>query len=90
MPKNKRELKVGDYVRVSRSSRKGCVSGTFGMVCEIQSVCEDGLYSKGNFYNVKDVNVNWSCHNIVWVISEKHLKYAKQANKKAGRNVAVK
>ena len=89
MPKNKRELKVGDYVRVSRSSREERVSGTFGMVCEIQSACEDGLYGKGNFYDVKDVNVNWS-FNIVWVISEKHLKYAKQANKKAGRNVAVK
>lgn len=88
MPKNKRELKVGDYVRVSRSSREECVAGTFGMVCKIQSIREDGLYRKGNFYKVEDVNVNWSCGNIVWVISEKHLKYAKQANKKAGRNVA--
>lgn len=90
MPKNKRELKVGDYVRVSRSSRKECVSGTFGMVCKIQSICEDGLYGEGNFYQVEDANVNWNWSNIVWVISKKHLKYAKQANKKAGRNVAEK
>lgn len=89
MPKNKRELQVGDFVRVSKSSRTECVSGEFGMVCEVLEVYRKGEYG-GNFYVVKDTNSFWHSGKINWIVSDKHLKYAKQANKKAGRNVAVK
>lgn len=85
MPKNKRELKVGDYVRISRTAKELYAATVFGNVgvivdnCggwyEVSALC---IYTKGT-----DRKYGWSLRS--W-----HLKYAKQANKKAGRNVAVK
>lgn len=88
MPKNKRELKVGDYVRISRTAKElfaATVFGNVGVITDIPSksmpsyeVSAPCIYKKGT---------DFKC---LWSLQEKHLKYAKQANKKAGRNVAVK
>lgn len=88
MPKNKRELKVGDYVRISRTARDLCAETVFGNVGVITDI-------PGGFMQIYKVSALCIYTEIAgckytWSLQEKHLKYAKQANKKAGRNVAVK
>ena len=84
MPKNKRELKVGDYVRISRTAKElyaATVLGNVGVIVDNRGECYEVsalcIYTKG------------TDRKYVWSLWSKHLKYAKQANKKAGRNVAV-
>ena len=88
MPKNKRELKVGDYVRISRTAKKQFAPTVFGNV----GVIIDAPSESMQFYRVSAL---YKCMKgtdckVLWCLDEEHLKYAKQANKKAGRNVAVK
>lgn len=84
MPKNKRELKVGDYVRISRTAKDHCAETVFGNVGVI-------VDNRGGYYKVSALCACLTTdRKVAWSLQEKHLKYAKQANKKAGRNVAVK
>ena len=85
MPKNKRELKVGDYVRISRTAKKLYAATVFGNVGVI-------VDTRGEHYEVSALCIytKGTDRKYVWSLRSKHLKYAKQANKKAGRNVAVK
>ena len=85
MPKNKRELKVGDYVRISCTARDHCAETVFGNVGVIVDNC-------GECYKVSALCIytKGTGHKVDWSLRSEHLKYAKQANKKAGRNVAVK
>ena len=88
MPKNKRELKVGDYVRISRTAKKQFAPTVFGNV----GVIIDAPSESMQFYRVSALNkyTKGTDDKLLWCLDEEHLKYAKQANKKAGRNVAVK
>lgn len=83
MPKNKRELKVGDYVRISRTAKELSAATVFGNVGVIVDNC-------GECYEVSALCIytKGTDRKYVWSLRSKHLKYAKQANKKAGRNVA--
>ena len=84
MPKNKRELKVGDYVRISRTAKELTAETVFGNVGVIVNNCDE-------YYEVSAacIYTKGTGRKCVWSLWSKHLKYAKQANKKAGRNVAV-
>ena len=85
MPKNKRELKVGDYVRISRTAKDHCaetVFGNVGVITDIQSEYMQSYKVSALCKYTKGTGGKYS-----WFLREKHLKYAKQANKKAGRNV---
>ena len=88
MPKNKRELKVGDYVRISRTAKEIHAAPVFGNVGVIVRVIVDNC---GVCYEVSALCIytKGTGRKYVWSLRSKHLKYAKQANKKAGRNVAV-
>ena len=85
MPKNKRELKVGDYVRISRTAKEQAAPTVFGNVGVIIDNC-DGYY----VVSALCIYTKGIGRKVTWWLYEEHLKYAKQANKKAGRNVAVK
>lgn len=85
MPKNKRELKVGDYVRISRTAEEQFAVTVFGNVGVITSESMLGYKVRALGKYTKGIGDKYS-----WFLQEKHLKYAKQANKKAGRNVAEK
>ena len=85
MPKNKRELKVGDYVRISRTAEEVSAATVFGNVGVIVGNC-DGCHE----VSALCIYTKGTDRKYVWSLQSKHLKYAKQANKKAGRNVAVK
>ena len=85
MPKNKRELKVGDYVRISRTAKElfaATVFGNVGVIIDVPS-------KSGRSYKVSALctYTEIAGYKYTWSLQEKHLKYAKQANKKAGRNV---
>ena len=82
MPKNKRELKVGDYVRISRTAKELYAETVFGNVGVIVGNC-GGYYVVSALY----IYTKGTGHKVAWSLRSKHLKYAKQANKKAGRNV---
>ena len=88
MPKNKRELKVGDYVRISRTAKEQYAATVFGNVGVIIDVPSGSM----QIYEVSALRKykKGTDDKVTWWLEEKHLKYAKQANKKAGRNVAVK
>lgn len=85
MPKNKRELKVGDYVRISRTAKELFAATVFGNVGVIIDVPSKSL----QIYTVSALcaYTKGTDNKYLWSLQEKHLKYAKQANKKAGRNV---
>ena len=82
------KFKVGDKVRVSNSAKSMYVSTKFGVVGTITEACI-GYYTSYKV-SVPFVSNGKVISNIQYFIREEHLKYAKQANKKAGRNVAVK
>lgn len=88
MPKNKRELKVGDYVRISCTARDQLAETVFGNVGVITNMPSESMLS----YRVSALcrYTKGTGDKYHWFLQEKHLKYAKQANKKAGRNVAEK
>ena len=79
MPKNKRELKVGDYVRISRTAKELYAATVFGNVGVIVVDNCDGRYVVSALCEYKK-GTDFKC---LWSLQEKHLKYAKQANKKA-------
>ena len=81
MPKNKRELKVGNYVRISRTGKELFAETVFGNVGVIVDNC-GGCYKVSALCTYKK-GTDFKC---LWSLQSKHLKYAKQANKKAGRN----
>lgn len=88
MPKNKRELKVGDYVRISRTAKEQFAPTVFGNVGVIIYAPSESM----QFYRVSALckYTKGTDDKLLWCLDEEHLKYAKQANKRAGRNVAVK
>ena len=88
MPKNKRELKVGDYVRISRTAKGQFAPTVFGNVGVIIDAASESM----QFYRVSALckYTKGTDDKLLWCLDEEHLKYAKQANKKAGRNVAEK
>lgn len=76
MAKNKREFKVGDLVRISRSSGRRCANTRFGVLGEVTGV-SDG----GDVQVLDDSDKAAGCKH-PWWLTASDLKLAKQAMRK--------
>ena len=75
MAKNKQEFKVGDLVRISRSSRRRCADTQFGMLGEVVGV-------SGGCVQVLDDHDKAAGRKCPWYLTASDLKLAKQAMRK--------